>query len=87
MIHPSGTRTWPQSTRRTIEGSIITWMRMWKGSGRGAGSREEGSEREQGERCARLLAQVGTCGREEVLLVNVSAGANKKVNTLGRRRT
>ena len=28
--HPFNRRTWPRSTRRTIEGSI-TWMGMWKG--------------------------------------------------------
>jgi hypothetical protein len=45
VIHPYGRRKWPQSTRRTIEGSIA-WMRMWKrcrkqGGRLGKGARKE----------------------------------------------
>ena len=42
VIHPPNRRTWPRSTRRTIEGSI-TWMMN-------AGSREDDSERDQGRK-------------------------------------
>jgi hypothetical protein len=46
VIHPSGTRTWPRSTRRTIEGSIIAWMRMWKGCRKQGGKLKKGARTE-----------------------------------------
>jgi len=45
VTHPSGTRTWPRSTRRTIEGSIA-WMRMWKGGRKQGGRLGKGARKE-----------------------------------------
>jgi hypothetical protein len=45
VIHPYGRKKWPQSTRRTIEGSIA-WMRMWKGCRKQGGRLGKGARKE-----------------------------------------
>ena len=117
--HPFERRTWPRSTRRTMEGGIVCvdWAavgtcgrvfasgaRFWKDQGRRCSGKGPGKER------ARFLTRVGTVQGKETLgkgqkegtcspfdaggnvcwekvFANVSAGADTKANTMGRRRT
>eukprot|EP00964_Phaeocystis_antarctica_P115281 scaffold79253_cov51-Phaeocystis_antarctica.AAC.3 len=70
---PSDRRTWPRSTRRTIEGSISCGWE-W---GRGVCV----CERVQGPR-RNVLADGSVQGRGGKVFANVSAGADTKANTL-----
>ena len=94
--HPSDRRTWPRSTRRTMEGGIA-WM--WR-TGEGSACAcvrlraSAGSYAGQAKEC---VFGKGTCslsdtggsvqGREGKVFAFVSAGADKKANTVRWRRT
>ena len=89
--HPSDRRTWPRSTRRTMEGGIA-WM--WRNGGR-----ECVCVCAFASECGRVLrAKQGTCVRKGTCSLSdtegkakvfafVSMGADIKANTLGQRRT
>ena len=88
--HPSDRRTWPRSTRRTMEGGIAWMWRTGEGSACVCVRLRASAERFLRAKARNACVRKGTCSLSDTegnakVFAFVSMGADTKANTFGRQ--